>query len=66
MPESLQAVPRRLTSDDPETRYPGAAELVEDLERTGVDVPANGTAWERMLRQVREEMGGDRAMRQSA
>jgi hypothetical protein len=55
LPESLQAVLRRLTAEAVEERYPSAAALLEELEKAGADVPANGTAWERLLHHVREE-----------
>jgi hypothetical protein len=65
LPESLQAVLRRLTADTPEGRYPSAAVLLEDLEKAGADVPANGAAWDRLLRHVRDE-AVDTALRLSA
>jgi DNA repair exonuclease SbcCD ATPase subunit len=65
LPESLQAVLRRLTADAPGDRYPSAAVLLEDLERAGADVPANGAAWDRLLRHVRDG-SVDTALRLSA
>jgi hypothetical protein len=65
LPESLQAVLRRLTAETPEERYPSAAVLLEDLERAGADVPANGAAWDRLLSHVRDE-AVDTALRLSA
>jgi DNA repair exonuclease SbcCD ATPase subunit len=54
LPESLQAVVQRLTAETVEGRYPSAAVLLEELEKAGADVPANGAAWDRLLRQVRD------------
>jgi chromosome segregation ATPase len=65
LPESLQAVAQRLTAATPENRYPNAAVLLEDLEKAGGDVPANGAAWDRLLRHVRDE-AVDTALRLSA
>jgi hypothetical protein len=65
LPDSLQAVVRRLTAASTEARYPGAAELLDDLEKAGADVPANSAAWDRLLRHVRDE-AVDTALRLSA
>ncbi|HEX5272683.1 MAG TPA: hypothetical protein VFW33_19435, partial [Gemmataceae bacterium] len=65
LPDSLQAVLRRLMAETAEERYPSAAVLLEDLEKAGADVPANGAAWDRLLRHVRDE-GVDTALRLSA
>ncbi len=65
LPDALQAVLRRLTAEAPEERYPGAAALLEDLDRASADVPANAAAWERFLKQVREQ-AADTAVRLSA
>jgi hypothetical protein len=54
-PDALAAVVERLTAEVPETRYPGAAELLEDLDRARPEISANPEAWERLLRQVREQ-----------
>jgi hypothetical protein len=63
--EALQAVMERLTTTNPEARYPNAAALLEDLDRVGADVPANAAAWERLVRHVREQTA-DNTTRQSA
>jgi hypothetical protein len=65
LPDALQAVVQRLTADAPEARFLGSAALLEELERAGADVPANGAAWERLLRHVREQ-AVDTALRLSA
>ena len=65
LPEALQAVLRRLTDRRAEGRYPSAAVLLEELEKAGADVPANGAAWDRLLRHVRDE-AVDTALRLSA
>jgi hypothetical protein len=55
LPDSLQAIMRRLGSDQPGERFDSAAALVEALAQAGATVPANATAWERFVKQVREE-----------
>jgi chromosome segregation ATPase len=65
LPEPLQAVLAALTADDPAKRPPSAAALLAELERAGGDVPANAAAWERFVRQVREQ-SADPALRRSA
>jgi hypothetical protein len=65
LPEALQAVARRLTAESAEERYPSADVLLEDLEKMGADVPANGAAWDRLLRHVRDG-AVDTALRLSA
>ncbi len=62
LPESLQSVLRRLTG---KPGYPNARELLDELEQATADVPANGAAWDRLLRHVREE-AGDTTLRLSA
>jgi hypothetical protein len=55
LPEALQTVLRRLTgSAEP---YPDAAALQANLEAAGAAVPPNAAAWERFVRQVREQSG---------
>jgi chromosome segregation ATPase len=65
LPEPLQAMLRRLTAEQAEERYADSGALVEDLKRLAEEVPAGDAAWQRLLRQVREE-GGDVEMRLSA
>jgi len=65
LPDSLQAILARFHAEAEEERYTSAAALLEDLDRAGADVPANATAWERFVRQVREESAAT-ALRESA
>ncbi len=64
MPDALQAVLNRLTGEQG-TAYANAAELLEDLDRVSSEAPANATAWERFVREVREQ-AADAAWRRSA
>ncbi len=64
MPEALEGVLTRLTGQA-EPPYAGAAELLEDLDRVSGEAPANATAWERFVREVREQ-AVDAAWRRSA
>jgi hypothetical protein len=66
LPEKLQEVLDRLTADDPARRYAGTGELLEALDRARPEVPANPEAWERLLRQVREEATAQATFRQTA
>jgi chromosome segregation ATPase len=66
LPGLLQAILTRLAAEKPEERYPSGAALLEDLDRAGNEVPANGEAWERLLRHVRGNISGQAAYRQSA
>src|SRR5262249_44721367 len=63
LPGALQGVLDRLTG---ETRYASATELLEDLDRARGGVPTNPEAWERLLRQVRDEASPLAAFRQTA
>lgn len=65
MPDSLRVVLDRLRAVEPESRYESAAAVLEDLDHAGADVPANAAAWERFLREVREQ-AADTALRRSA
>ena len=65
LPESLQEIVRRLESDQPADRFDSAAALLEVLDQAGAGVPANATAWERFLKQVREQ-SEDVALRRTA
>jgi chromosome segregation ATPase len=60
-PASLQSVLERMTA----ASYDAAGAVLEDLDRAGADVPANTAAWERFVRQVREQ-AADAALRLSA
>lgn len=65
LPEALQGVLGALTADDPAKRPVSAAALLAELDRAGADVPGNAAAWERFVRQVREQ-SADTALRRSA
>lgn len=65
LPEALVAILHRLTVSGAEA-YPGAADLLADLDRAGNDVPANAEAWERLLRHVREHANPEALARRSA
>ncbi len=54
MPDALQTVLNRLTGEQ-EAAYTSAAELLEDLDRVSSEAPANATAWDRFVREVREQ-----------
>jgi len=55
LPPGLQSILDRFHHDDAAQRYDSAAALLEDLVRAGAETPANTAAWERFVRQVREE-----------
>jgi len=65
LPSVLQAILTRFHQDDEAKRYTSASSLLEDLDRAGADVSANAAAWERFVRQVREESAAS-ALRESA
>ncbi len=65
LPDALQAVLERFTAADPTTQYATAAEVLEDLEKAGAEVPANAAAWDRFVRLVRDQ-AADAAIRLSA
>jgi len=64
LPDALQAVLNRLTAEG-EMAYESAAGLLGDLDRAGAEAPANGAAWERFVREVRDQ-AVDAAWRRSA
>jgi hypothetical protein len=66
LPDALQTVLRRLSTEDAADRYPTAAALLEALDAAGTSVPPNATAWERFVRQVREQSGETADARKSA
>ncbi len=47
LPEPLQAILRRLESEELGVRFDSAASLLEVLDQAGGSVPANAAAWER-------------------
>jgi chromosome segregation ATPase len=61
LPEALQEVVRRCAT----AGYASTQELLDDLDRASTAVPANAAAWERFIRQVREESSAA-VLRQSA
>jgi chromosome segregation ATPase len=65
LPAVLQSILGRFHHEDETQRYNSMAALLEDLERAGGAVPANTAAWERFVRQVREESAA-LALRESA
>lgn len=65
LPEELQTIVARLQGSDGHEPFATAEALVEELERAGSKVPSTSTAWDRLLRQVRDQ-GAPEAQRQSA
>jgi hypothetical protein len=65
LPGPLQTVLGRFHHDNEAKRYSSTAVLLEDLERASRDLPVNDAAWERFVRQVREEATAT-ALRESA
>jgi len=65
LPATLQAVLARLADPEEGKGYPSAAELLAALEGLGDDVPANPTAWERFVKQVRDQ-ADDHTLRRTA
>ncbi len=63
LPPALQSILNRFHCEDETQRYTNAAQLLEDLD--GAQVPPNDAAWERFVRQVRDESAAA-AMRESA
>lgn len=55
----------RLQAEKVEERFFSAAELLEALDAASASVPANAAAWERFLREVREQ-SANLALRRSA
>ena len=64
LPDVLQAILNRLNAEG-EMAYESAAGLLGDLDRAGAEAPANGAAWERFVREVRDQ-AVDAAWRRSA
>jgi uncharacterized phage infection (PIP) family protein YhgE len=52
LPGTLQDVLQRLLAG----RYASAAELLDELDQAGTDVPPNAAAWERLVRHVGEQV----------
>jgi chromosome segregation ATPase len=65
LPGALQGILTSLTADDPARRPDSATTLLAELERAAADVPGNAAAWERFVRQVRDQ-SDDPALRRSA
>jgi chromosome segregation ATPase len=55
LPVVLQEIVRRFASEDVAERFESAAALLDALEKAGSEVPANAAAWERFVKQVREQ-----------
>jgi len=62
LPEKLAGVLQRLAAGG----YDSAAQLLEDLDRAGSDVPSNAEAWDRLLKYVREHETPQALLRLSA
>ncbi|HEY7326269.1 MAG TPA: hypothetical protein VH592_01420 [Gemmataceae bacterium] len=65
LPVVLQNILSRFYHEDETRRYESAAALLEDLQSAGGAVPVNASAWERFIRQVREESAAS-SLRESA
>ena len=65
LPDALLELAQRLLSEDPGQRIESAAALVEEMDRLRDQVPANGAAWDRFVKQVRDE-SAEQALRRSA
>jgi YD repeat-containing protein len=65
LPGALQEILRRMNADRPGERFDSAGALLQALDQAGGSVPANTTAWERFVKQVRDQ-SEDVALRQTA
>jgi chromosome segregation ATPase len=63
LPPALHTLLERLRH--PEQNFASAAELLAALEALGEEVPANATAWERFVKQIREQ-AADLSLRRTA
>jgi hypothetical protein len=66
MPKPLRGILDRLKSEDPATRYPNVATLLEDLNQISEAVPDNSETWDKLLSQVREQGNDEVPLQQSA
>jgi hypothetical protein len=66
LPQSLQTILQRLEPNAGEQRLTTAATLLDALDQAGSEVTANGEAWDRLLRHVREHAPAETALRRSA
>ena len=57
LPDPLPALLVKLQSENPDDCFASATELLEALDVAGSTLPANATAWERFLREVRAQAG---------
>lgn len=64
--EPLASVLERLTTENPELRFPNSAALIEELERIGPAMPDDGAAWRKLLRAVAADEEPEEELRQSA
>lgn len=55
LPEEMQAIQARLDQGPSDGGFTSAQEVMEALEQIGNKVPSSGTAWDRLLRQVRDQ-----------
>ena len=58
LPEPLMVVLDRMQASDPAKRYASAKDLMAALEAAGPSLPVGTTAWDRLLKQTREQVGG--------
>jgi len=65
LPDALQEIVRRLQSEHGGERFESARALQAALDQAGASVPANATAWERFVTQVRDQ-AEDVALRRTA
>jgi hypothetical protein len=63
LPNELLSILARLQSKD--RGYPSAQALLDDLESASTKVPGSSSAWDRLLRQVLDQVGPE-SKRQSA
>jgi chromosome segregation ATPase len=65
LPDALVSVLFRLAAEG-EAGYSSAAQLLEDLDQVGKEIPPNAEAWDRLLRHVREHATAEANLRRSA
>jgi hypothetical protein len=66
LPGELHGVLQRLQPEAGAERIASAAELLEELDKAGADLPSSAEAWERLLRHVGENATEGEALRKSA
>jgi hypothetical protein len=64
--DPVLAIIKRLSSENPQSRYPDLAALLEEIDRALAKMPESGEEWQQLLVEIRDSLGEGSKLRRAA